>query len=412
MPPRPDGGGGETSGRASCTDILVSKHWSTKELFPSRMNATSSAAADPVVIPRHVKRIAIVVILGAIMSVLDTTIVNVALRHSRARPAQPAGPRSSGWSPATCSPSPPSSRSPAGPPAASARAASTCLARRCSPSGSRAVRPRLVHRLAHRLPRPAGHRRRPAHADRPDDPRQGRRPAQPRPRVMSIDRRPDHPRARSSGRRSAACCSSTPAGSGSSSSTSRSASSPLSLALRLLPADEPEERRPARRARPRRSSPPASSASPTAWPRPAPPAPDRPRTCSSRCSAASRSSRRSSCARCASTQPLLDVRLYANRAFAAASLTTFCLGAALFGAMILMPLYFQTVRGEDAVHTGLLLDAAGHRRRVRDGALRPRDRALRRRPHRAGRRHGHARRHAAVRAHRRRDAPTGSSAPR
>jgi len=57
--------------------------------------------------------------------------------------------------------------------------------------------------------------------------------------------------------------------------------------------------------------------------------------------------------------PLLDVRLFANKAFAAASLTTFCLGAALFGAMILMPLYFQVVRGEDAVHTGLLLMPQG-----------------------------------------------------
>jgi EmrB/QacA subfamily drug resistance transporter len=57
--------------------------------------------------------------------------------------------------------------------------------------------------------------------------------------------------------------------------------------------------------------------------------------------------------------PLLDVRLYANRAFAAASVATFALGAALFGAMILMPLYFQTVRGEDAVTTGLLLMPQG-----------------------------------------------------
>jgi EmrB/QacA subfamily drug resistance transporter len=57
--------------------------------------------------------------------------------------------------------------------------------------------------------------------------------------------------------------------------------------------------------------------------------------------------------------PLLDVRLYANRAFAAASMTTFALGAALFGAMILMPLYFQLVRGEDAVVTGLLLAPQG-----------------------------------------------------
>jgi EmrB/QacA subfamily drug resistance transporter len=57
--------------------------------------------------------------------------------------------------------------------------------------------------------------------------------------------------------------------------------------------------------------------------------------------------------------PLLNVRLYADRAFAAASITTFCLGAALFGAMVLMPLYFQTVRGEDAVTTGLLLIPQG-----------------------------------------------------
>jgi EmrB/QacA subfamily drug resistance transporter len=57
--------------------------------------------------------------------------------------------------------------------------------------------------------------------------------------------------------------------------------------------------------------------------------------------------------------PLLNVRLYKDRAFAAASITTFCLGAALFGAMVLMPLYFQTVRGEDAVTTGLLLIPQG-----------------------------------------------------
>ncbi len=58
-------------------------------------------------------------------------------------------------------------------------------------------------------------------------------------------------------------------------------------------------------------------------------------------------------------EPLLDLRLFANRAFSSAALATFCLGAALFGAMILMPLYFQTVRGEDAVHTGLLLAPQG-----------------------------------------------------
>jgi EmrB/QacA subfamily drug resistance transporter len=58
-------------------------------------------------------------------------------------------------------------------------------------------------------------------------------------------------------------------------------------------------------------------------------------------------------------RPLLDLKLFANPAFRAASITTFCLGAALFGAMILMPLYFQTVRGEDAISTGLLLIPQG-----------------------------------------------------
>ncbi|MGI8903451.1 MAG: DHA2 family efflux MFS transporter permease subunit [Solirubrobacteraceae bacterium] len=57
--------------------------------------------------------------------------------------------------------------------------------------------------------------------------------------------------------------------------------------------------------------------------------------------------------------PLLDLRLFSNPAFRAASIVTFCLGAALFGAMILMPLYFQLVRGEDAIHTGLLLIPQG-----------------------------------------------------
>ncbi|MGA2009825.1 MAG: DHA2 family efflux MFS transporter permease subunit [Solirubrobacteraceae bacterium] len=57
--------------------------------------------------------------------------------------------------------------------------------------------------------------------------------------------------------------------------------------------------------------------------------------------------------------PLLDLSLFSNSAFRAASLVTFCLGAALFGAMILMPLYFQTVRGEDAISTGLLLIPQG-----------------------------------------------------
>jgi MFS family permease len=53
-------------------------------------------------------------------------------------------------------------------------------------------------------------------------------------------------------------------------------------------------------------------------------------------------------------RPLLDVRLYANRVFAGASLTTFGAATALFGAMILVPLYYQQVRGESVIDTGLL----------------------------------------------------------
>lgn len=58
-------------------------------------------------------------------------------------------------------------------------------------------------------------------------------------------------------------------------------------------------------------------------------------------------------------RPLLDVRLYANRVFAGASFTTFGVGAALFGAMILVPLYYQEVRGESVIATGLLCGPQG-----------------------------------------------------
>ena len=58
-------------------------------------------------------------------------------------------------------------------------------------------------------------------------------------------------------------------------------------------------------------------------------------------------------------RPLLDVHLYARRTFSAASITTFCLGAALFGGMILLPLYYQQVRGENVLATGLLLAPQG-----------------------------------------------------
>jgi EmrB/QacA subfamily drug resistance transporter len=58
-------------------------------------------------------------------------------------------------------------------------------------------------------------------------------------------------------------------------------------------------------------------------------------------------------------RPILDLSLFRNHAYTAASVVTFCLGAALFGAMILMPLYFQDIRGDDALKTGLLLIPQG-----------------------------------------------------
>jgi EmrB/QacA subfamily drug resistance transporter len=58
-------------------------------------------------------------------------------------------------------------------------------------------------------------------------------------------------------------------------------------------------------------------------------------------------------------RPLLDIRMYANRVFAGAAFTNFGLGAALFGAMILVPLYYQEVRGESVIATGLLTGPQG-----------------------------------------------------
>jgi EmrB/QacA subfamily drug resistance transporter len=57
--------------------------------------------------------------------------------------------------------------------------------------------------------------------------------------------------------------------------------------------------------------------------------------------------------------PLLDVRLYRRPTFAAASAVMFAMGGAVFGGMILLPLYLQQVRGLSAFETGLLLAPMG-----------------------------------------------------
>jgi EmrB/QacA subfamily drug resistance transporter len=58
-------------------------------------------------------------------------------------------------------------------------------------------------------------------------------------------------------------------------------------------------------------------------------------------------------------RPLLNVRLYRRPTFSSASFAMFCLGAALFGGMILLPLYWQEVRHESVVVTGLLTAPQG-----------------------------------------------------
>jgi len=47
-------------------------------------------------------------------------------------------------------------------------------------------------------------------------------------------------------------------------------------------------------------------------------------------------------------EPLIDLGLFRNRTFTVASLTMVLFSIAFFGAMLLMPLYFQSVRGESA----------------------------------------------------------------
>jgi EmrB/QacA subfamily drug resistance transporter len=58
-------------------------------------------------------------------------------------------------------------------------------------------------------------------------------------------------------------------------------------------------------------------------------------------------------------RPLIDVRLFRITNFSAAVATTFLLGGALFGAMIVLPLYYQVARGESALTAGLLMAPQG-----------------------------------------------------
>ena len=52
--------------------------------------------------------------------------------------------------------------------------------------------------------------------------------------------------------------------------------------------------------------------------------------------------------------PLVDLRLFVNRTFSSGALTIFALATSSFGAMLLIPLYLQQVRSESVLITGLL----------------------------------------------------------
>jgi EmrB/QacA subfamily drug resistance transporter len=57
--------------------------------------------------------------------------------------------------------------------------------------------------------------------------------------------------------------------------------------------------------------------------------------------------------------PLLDVRLFRQRGFAAGAAANLVVGVALFGVGLLLPLYFEIVRGASPLKTGLLLAPQG-----------------------------------------------------
>jgi EmrB/QacA subfamily drug resistance transporter len=59
------------------------------------------------------------------------------------------------------------------------------------------------------------------------------------------------------------------------------------------------------------------------------------------------------------SEALVDLRLFLNRTFTASTITLALMIIAVFGGMLLLPLYLQVVRGESAMDTGLLLAPQG-----------------------------------------------------
>jgi EmrB/QacA subfamily drug resistance transporter len=59
------------------------------------------------------------------------------------------------------------------------------------------------------------------------------------------------------------------------------------------------------------------------------------------------------------TEPLVDLRLFRNRSFTAAGVLMMLSGLASFGALLLLPLYYQQLRGFSVVTAGLLMAPQG-----------------------------------------------------
>lgn len=59
------------------------------------------------------------------------------------------------------------------------------------------------------------------------------------------------------------------------------------------------------------------------------------------------------------THPLIDLKLFSNRTFSVSSAAMVFFAIAFFGAMLMFPLYYQTVRAETALSAGLLLAPQG-----------------------------------------------------
>src|SRR5258708_13712947 len=55
----------------------------------------------------------------------------------------------------------------------------------------------------------------------------------------------------------------------------------------------------------------------------------------------------------------MDMGLLGHRGFAAGAAANFVLGTALFGVALLLPLYFEILRGRSPLQTGLLLAPQG-----------------------------------------------------